>query len=210
MPIDNRARQRTLNLTHLVALLQVLQLRGGAHLTQAAEPIEDFALELQVLPQHQLLGVVEGEVALQLHLLETQLLLLGDDGLLDPLLALKAGFVVEPQQHLTLVHPLPLLDQQALEHTADRHLDGLDVSDGLQLAGGHHHLFGLGEGEPGESEGGGAHQEPGDGAGQPGRLLQHHLLVTRTHLALELVLGRPDQGLPAAHKTAHQLTSCWR
>ena len=147
-------------------------------------------------------GVVEVEVAGQLNLLEPQLGLLGGDGGAQALLPVEGGFVVEAQQHLTLAHPLAVLDEHGFKHAAHRHLDGFDITDRLELAGGHHHLIGFGKGQPGQTCRRGAEQGPGDGAGQKARLLQRHLLMAGLHPPLNGVLG-------AAHDR-HQLASCWR
>ena len=133
-----------IHLTHLVALLQILQLRRGPNCLEALKPLQDFGFKHEVLARHRLLGVVEVEIASQLHLLETQLGLLSDDGGTQTRLTVESGLVIEAQQHLALADPLTVLDQHGFQHTAHRHLDGFDIADRLELARGDHHLVGFG------------------------------------------------------------------
>ena len=146
-----------INLTHLVALLQILQLGRCPNRLETLKPLQDFGFKHEVLACHRLLGVIEVEIASQLNFLETQLGLLGDDGGTQAPLTIEGGLVVEAQQHLALRHPLPVLDQHGFQNTAHRHLDGFDIADWLELARGHHHLIGFGEGQPGQASSCGAH-----------------------------------------------------
>ena len=200
-------------------MLQILQFLHSPLLLQLLEPIEDDELQFKVALEGLLFGVVEIEVALHLQLLELQLLLLGADRVERGLAAIKRAFVVEPQQHLTLAHPLAFLDQHLLQYSSHGHLHRLDVADRLQLAGGHHHLVGAGQRQPGQTGRCGAHQHPGDRAGQEAGLLQRHAPLAAGDPALDRVLGSAEQGTGGGTPglrtggwgdLGHQPASCWR
>ena len=102
-----------------------------------------------------MLGFVEVEVAIELHLLEGKLLLFGGDRLPGTGLAIQAGLVIEPKQHLAFLDLFTILDQHGLQHATHGHLHDLDIADRLQFAGCDEYLIGFGKGQPGQGRTGG-------------------------------------------------------
>ena len=70
-------------------------------------------------------------------------------------LAIQAGLVIEPQQHLAFFNLFTILHQHGLQHAAYGHLHDLDIANRLQLAGCDEHLIGFGKGQPGQGRAGG-------------------------------------------------------
>ena len=208
-PVGGRLLELPLHLLNLVALLQELQLGGGPFPVEGFEALEHFTLQHQRTSQHGLLGGVEFEGASQFGGLELKLLLLVADRFTDAALAIEAGFGIEAQQHLALLHPIPLLDQNRLHHPTHRHLHILDHTQGLQLAGHGDDLLGFCQGQPSQRKGREAHEAPGDPPHPYGGLLQHHRFRLGSHPALQAVLG-PSEERKGTGKPAHQGVSCWR
>jgi len=122
--------------------------RGAANLEQlllAAHQARDLRIPLA---PRQLVGELDGPVVVALGL-ETGLAggqlveRLGHDA--EIRLRLRA---VEPDDHVALLHPVALLDQQLAHDAAGRVLDLLDVGIDHQLAGRDHGAGQLGRGRP--------------------------------------------------------------
>ena len=146
---------------------------------------------------------------------EPQLLLLGVDRGLEALGPVSGGLLIEAQQHLPLAHALPLLHQHLIQHPPQGHLDRADITDGFELAGGHHHLFGLAHAEPHQPKAGATDQGPRERAGKQPRLLQPHRLMALLHPLLNGRLSGANQHtgamLLALQKLkSHQPASCWQ
>ena len=107
------------------------------------------------------------------------LLRLRCEHLLETFTSLKSGLIIKAQKDLPLGDLLTILDQDLTENTTDRHLDRLDMTNGLQFSGGGHDFISLSNGQPKNRQARRREQNPNDGSDKKTRLLETIFLTSR-------------------------------
>ena len=160
-----------------ILLIEVLDFRESTSGLQLLITLQNFCLKGEIVLQHQHLFLVHLHGVAFFLLLERQLLLFELDRLLQAVAEFLAGFCVQLHQHLASLHPITLLHKDLIGHTSHRHLDVLNGTNRLELAGCHDNFFGTSEGQPSHPEQSAADQGPSDGAHPEATLLEDRFVV---------------------------------
>ena len=176
--------QLTLEVSHLVALLQVLNVGRCAFSSQSLQSLKNLGFQPEVRAGGDQLFAIEIKGPLTLQAFELQLFLFLDDlgaffghALLQGDELFSGAFLVEANQQLAFLHPIAAFHQNLLHNTACGDPDFFHVAHRFKFAHGHHHFLRAGNGQPANAEHSGSDQRPGDAFEPEPILLQDTLVV---------------------------------